>query len=94
MANSETGCSKSIPATKSINYLPQANSFFQSSHIIVKFLNVDSWKNMMIKLKKINHLKAKTRRKVAVLLVSSYYGIPKDSKLKKKMVSNNKQERF
>ena len=28
------------------------------------------WKNMMIKLKKISHLKAKTRKKVVVLLVA------------------------
>ena len=55
---------------------------------------------MMIKLKKINHLKAKTWRKVAVLLVVyqcysnsqrnpelSYYVIPKDSKFKKRLLA-------
>ena len=74
MTNNETGCSKSILPTKSVNDLPQANSFSQNSHINVKIINVDSWKNMMIKLKKINHLKAKTRRKVAVLL-AAYHSV-------------------
>ena len=56
---------------------------------------------MMIKLKKIDQLKTKTRRKVAVLLVAyhsvtviqnetlelSYYVIPKDSKLRKRLLA-------
>ena len=42
MANNETGCSKSILPTKSINDLPQANSFSQNSHISVKFINADT----------------------------------------------------
>ena len=42
MANNETGCTKSILPTKSINDLPQANSLSQASYINVKFINVDS----------------------------------------------------
>ena len=42
MANNETGCTKSILTTKSINDLPQASSLSQASYINVKFINVDS----------------------------------------------------
>ena len=57
-------------ANSSISDLRQANSSSQNSHINVNFTNVDSVKNMMIKLKKIDQLKAKTQRKVMVLLVA------------------------
>ena len=108
MANNETGCSKSILPTKSINDLPQVNSFSQNSHVNVKFVNVDSVEKYDDQIKKDQSFKSKNSKKdggitccVALCYSNSkrnpelsYYVIPKDSKLKKKMVSNDKKERF
>ena len=97
MRNNETGCSKSILPTRSINHLPQSNSFSQNSHIDRKFINVDSVEKYD-QIKKDQPFKNKNSKKgggvtcCVPLCYSnskrnpelSYYVIPKDSKLKKK----------
>ena len=85
---------------KSINGLPQANSFSQNSHIDVKYINVDSVKKYDDQVKKNQPFKSKNSKKgggitcyVALCYTNSkrnpelsYYVIPKDSKLKRKDV--------
>ena len=63
MTNNETGCSKSILPTKSVNDLPQANSFSQNSHINVKIINVDSVEKYDDQIKKDQPFKSKNSKK-------------------------------
>ena len=101
MANTETGCSKSILPTKSINNLPQANSFSQNSHINVKFINVDSVEKYDDQIKKDQSFKSKNSKKGGDITCCvslcysnskrnpelSHYVTPKDSKLKKRWLA-------
>ena len=98
MANNETGCSKSNLPAKSINDLPQVNSFSQNSHVDVKFVNVDSVEKYDHHIKKEESFKSKNSKKGGGITCCvqlcysnskrnpelSYYVILKDSKLKKK----------